>query len=58
MKRTDAIRMHNEEAAAISQAAETAAEPTRSWLLDVAGDHQAAADAARFGEYEYEDLED
>ncbi|MGG2465624.1 hypothetical protein ACO0M4_38670 [Streptomyces sp. RGM 3693] len=58
MKRTDAIRMHSEEAAALSWAAETAVEPTRSWLLDAAEDHQAMADAARLGEYDYDELED
>ncbi|MFE6686585.1 hypothetical protein ACFVFQ_08905 [Streptomyces sp. NPDC057743] len=58
MKRTDAIRMHSEEAAAYSQAAETAVEPTRGWLLGAADTHQAMADAARLGDYEYDELED
>ncbi|AKA08828.1 hypothetical protein SAZ_25295 [Streptomyces noursei ZPM] len=53
MKRRDAVRIHSEEAAAFGEAAETADEPTRSWLLDAANDHQALADAARHGEYEY-----
>ncbi|MFE6689721.1 hypothetical protein ACFVFQ_24995 [Streptomyces sp. NPDC057743] len=58
MKRTDAIRMHNEEAAALSWAAETAIEPTRGWLLDAANTHQAMADAARLGDYYFDELED
>ncbi|GAO08435.1 hypothetical protein TPA0598_04_00710 [Streptomyces lydicamycinicus] len=44
--------------AAYSQAAETAVEPTRTWLLETADDHQAMADAARLGDYHYTDLED
>ncbi|UYB41702.1 hypothetical protein SLV14_004491 [Streptomyces sp. Je 1-4] len=58
MRRTDAVRMHSEEAAAYSRAAETAVEPTRTWLLGTADDHQAMADAARLGDYHYTDLED
>ncbi|MGD3107552.1 hypothetical protein [Streptomyces sp. YGL11-2] len=58
MRRTDPIRMHSEEATAHSQAAETAVEPTRTWLLEGADDHQAMADAARLGDYYYDELED
>lgn len=57
MKRTEAIRMHSEEAAAYNRAAAEASGATRAHLQEVAHDHQAHADMARHGEYP-EDLED
>ncbi|MFD9564373.1 hypothetical protein [Streptomyces sp. NPDC059994] len=58
MKRTDAIRLHSEEAASYSKAAESAAEPARTQLREAANDHQVMADAARLYDYEWEELED
>ena len=57
MKRTEAIRMHSEEAAALATAASTATGPARQELNTLANDHQAHADMARHGEYPT-DLED
>ncbi|MEV8523157.1 hypothetical protein AB0451_03215 [Streptomyces sp. NPDC052000] len=57
MKRTEAIQFHSEEAAACSQAAETASGAARGHLHELAADHQAHADMARHNEYP-EDLED
>jgi hypothetical protein len=58
MKRTEAIRMHQEEAAAYNKAAAEAVDPAnRQHLREVAIDHQAHADMARHYEYPT-DLED
>ncbi|MFJ9447151.1 hypothetical protein ACIRRH_35675 [Kitasatospora sp. NPDC101235] len=57
MRRPDAVRMHQEEAAAYARAAETATGPARTGLQAQAADHQSLADAARHGEYPT-DLED
>jgi hypothetical protein len=51
MKRADAIRRHNEEAATLSKAASQATGPARKELNTLAQDHQAHADMARHGEY-------
>lgn len=58
MKRTEAIRFHNEEAAALRATAALAeGTPGSRQCLSHARDHEDLADAARVGEYPT-DLED
>lgn len=51
MKRSAAIRQHQEDAAYASRMAEQATGPTREELLTQAEEHQGLADAARHYDY-------
>jgi hypothetical protein len=57
MKRSEAVAFHQQEAAAIRRtAAEAPGSRSSELLLEQASDHDAMAEAARVGDYEWGDL--